>query len=141
MPSDQVSPVSRVTVNELLAPFATTAEVVVPPVTPEPVTVTAATIVTSVVPVFSTLHVIVVLLGLKDTLVMVSCSVAMKLNESDPIQTATAMETATVTAMSIIAATTGLRAFLLLRSFFIFVYFPPLSSHIPTQYGDLNLTT
>jgi hypothetical protein len=44
---------------------------------------------------------------------------------SDPIQAATAMDTATVTAMSMIAATTGLRAFLLFRSFLILFSFPP----------------
>ena len=44
---------------------------------------------------------------------------------SDPIHAATAMETATVTAMSMMAAITGLIAFLLFRSFLIFGYFPP----------------
>ena len=48
----------------------------------------------------------------------------MKLNVSAPIHAATAMLTATVTAMSMIEATTGLRAFLLLR-IFIFVSIPP----------------
>ena len=41
-----------------------------------------------------------------------------------PIQAATAMLTATVTAMSMIEATTGLRAFLLF-SIFIFLLIPP----------------
>jgi len=48
----------------------------------------------------------------------------MKLKVSAPIHAATAMLTATVTAMSMIEATTGLRAFLLLR-IFIFVLIPP----------------
>ena len=89
-------------------------------------------ITTSVVPVFLAVTVALVCVALpvaNVTLVMDRFSVFMKLKESDPIQTATAMETATVTAMSMMAATTGLRAFLLLRSFFIFGYFPPLSSH------------
>jgi hypothetical protein len=44
---------------------------------------------------------------------------------SAPIHTATAMLTATVTAMSMIDATTGLRAFTLRLKLFIFVFFPP----------------
>jgi hypothetical protein len=51
--------------------------------------------------------------------VICPCSVAMKLNVSAPIHAATAMLTATVTAMSMIEAITGLRAFLL-RLIFIF---------------------
>ena len=99
-------------------------------VTPLPVT-SASLMMISTVPVFCTLATIVVLVGPKSTLVMVSCSVDMKLNESDPIQTVTAMETATVTAMRMIAATTGLRAFLLFRSF-IFCSFPPCMCHMRT---------
>ena len=57
----------------------------------------------------------------KSTSVIVSSLVSMNPMVSDPIHAATAMETATVTAMSMMAATTGLRAFLLLRSFLIFV--------------------
>ena len=56
--------------------------------------------------------------------VILSCSVAMKLNVRAPIHAATAMLTATVTAMSMIEATTGLRAFLLLN-IFIFCLIPP----------------
>jgi hypothetical protein len=48
----------------------------------------------------------------------------MKLKVSAPIHAATAMLTATVTAMSMIEATTGLRAFLLLN-IFIFLFIPP----------------
>jgi hypothetical protein len=53
----------------------------------------------------------------------VICSVPMKLNDRAPIHAATAMLTATVTAMRMIDATTGLRAFLLLV--FIFLFIPP----------------
>ena len=54
-----------------------------------------------------------------------SCSpLPMNENERAPIHAATAMLTATVTAMSMMDATTGLRAFLLLRVF-IFVLIPP----------------
>ena len=63
------------------------------------------------------------------TLVIFSSSVFMKVNVSAPIQAATAIETATVTAISMIAATTGLKAFLLFRSFFIFGFFPPCRVH------------
>ena len=54
-----------------------------------------------------------------------SCS-PLPMNENDraPIHAATAMLTATVTAMRMIEATTGLRAFLLL-SIFILVLIPP----------------
>jgi ABC-type transport system involved in cytochrome bd biosynthesis fused ATPase/permease subunit len=44
----------------------------------------------------------------------------MKLKVNAPIHAATAMLTATVTAMSIIDATTGLKAFLLLNIFILF---------------------
>ena len=50
-------------------------------------------------------------------LVYVICSVPMKVNVSAPIQAATAIETATVTAIKIMAAMTGLSAFLLLNNF------------------------
>ncbi len=63
------------------------------------------------------------------TLVIFSSSVFMKVKVSAPIQAATAMETATVTAISMIAATTGLKAFLLFRSFFIFGFIPPFRVH------------
>ena len=68
---------------------------------------------------------IVALPAVKSTFVTVSSLVSMNPMVSEPIHAATAMETATVTAMSMMAATTGLRAFLLFRSFFIFFYFPP----------------
>jgi hypothetical protein len=48
----------------------------------------------------------------------------MKLNVNAPIHAATAMLTATVTAMSMIDATTGLRAFLHFN-IFIFLFIPP----------------
>jgi hypothetical protein len=60
----------------------------------------------------------------KSRFVSCPCSVAMKLNVRAPIHAATAMLTATVTAMSMIEATTGLRAFLLLNIFILFVI-PP----------------
>lgn len=63
------------------------------------------------------------------TLVILSSSVFMKVKVNAPIQAATAMETATVTAISIIAATTGLKAFLLFRSLFIFGFIPPSRVH------------
>jgi hypothetical protein len=55
--------------------------------------------------------------------VMLSCSVFVKLKVSAPIHAATAMETATVTAINMIDAITGLKAFLLFRSFFIFIFY------------------
>ena len=94
-----------------------------------PVTVTVLVIIISVVPVFKTATVIVV--GAENVaLVIDNCSVSMNVNVIDPIHAATAMETATVTAMSMMAATTGLRAFLLFRSFLIFCSFPPLVSQV-----------
>ena len=59
-------------------------------------------------------------------LVMLTCSVAVKENVSAPIHAATAMLTATVTAIRMIDATTGLRAFLLLV--FIFLFIPPFGT-------------
>src|SRR5512136_16581 len=50
-----------------------------------------------------------------------SSSVFMKVKVKAPIHAATAMLTATVTAISMMAATTGLNAFLLLNIFLIFV--------------------
>jgi hypothetical protein len=70
----------------------------------------------------------------KSNSVIVSSLVSMYPMVSEPIHAATAMETATVTAMSMMAATTGLRAFLLFRSFFIFGSFPSLSA----QYNSLK---
>ena len=54
---------------------------------------------------------------------MLICSVFVKENVRAPIHAATAMLTATVTAIRMIDATTGLRAFLLLV--FIFLFIPP----------------
>jgi hypothetical protein len=47
-------------------------------------------------------------------------------SDSAPIHAATAMLTATVTAMSIIEATTGLRALMLFLNDFISSFIPPL---------------
>ena len=65
-----------------------------------------------------------------------SCSVDMNENDSAPIHAATAMLTATVTAMSMIEATTGLRAFLLLN-IFIFFHIPPfgVSEYVSRSYA------
>jgi len=62
----------------------------------------------------------------KAMLVIVTSFVSMKPMLSDPIHAATAMETATVTATSIMAATTGFKAFLFLSIF--------LNSHPSTDY-------
>ena len=62
--------------------------------------------------------------------VTVSSVVSMNPMVSEPIHAATAMETATVTAMSMMAATTGLRAFLFFRSFFIFFLSLLVSSQV-----------
>ena len=69
------------------------------------------------------------------------CSVAMKLNVSAPIHAATAMLTATVTAMSMIEATTGLRAFLLLNIFIFFLSLLLELLSILVEATLLNLTT
>jgi hypothetical protein len=53
----------------------------------------------------------------------------MRVNVKAPIHAATAIETATVTAIKIIAATTGLSAFLLLNNLFILVTIPPFRFH------------
>ena len=84
--------------------------------------------VTSLVPELVIASVMLLAVVSKVIWVIVSSLVSMNPMVSDPIHAATAMETATVTAMSMMAATTGLRAFLLFRSFFIFGSFPPLSS-------------
>ena len=71
---------------------------------------------------------------------IVACSVPMNENDSAPIHAATAMLTATVTAMRMIDATTGLRAFLLLV--FIFLFIPPFGTGMyAREVTDLNLTT
>jgi hypothetical protein len=81
-------------------------------------------IVIVVVPVFW--KVAVMSVAVNSRFVNCPCSVAMKLNDSAPIHAATAMLTATVTAMRMIDATTGLRAFLLLV--FIFLFIPPFGT-------------
>ena len=63
-------------------------------------------------------------LTLNCSCVICPCSVAVKLKVKAPIHAATAMLTATVTAISMIEATTGLRAFLQ-RFNFIFFLIPP----------------
>jgi hypothetical protein len=86
----------------------------------------ASFIVTGDVPVLFTVTAIelVVPLGPKAMFVICTCSVAMNVNVSAPIHAATAMLTATVTAMSMIDATTGLRAFTFFH-IFIFLFIPP----------------
>ena len=66
-------------------------------------------------------------------LVIVTCSVAVNWNVKAPIHAATAILTATVTAMRMIDATTGLRAFLLLV--FIFLFIPPFGT---SMYRGVN---
>jgi len=85
------------------------------------------------VPVFSIVMVTVFTAG-NAKFVILSCSVAMKLNVSAPIHAATAMLTATVTAMRMIDATTGLRAFLLLV--FIFLFIPPFGISMYARGSD-----
>ena len=63
-------------------------------------------------PLFATVTV-TVLVPLNTTFVIVACSVCMKPVDKPPIHAATAMLTATVTAIRIIDATTGDRAFAL----------------------------
>ena len=86
--------------------------------------------VTAVVPVFFAMTTMksVVVLFVKVMLVILSSSVPMNPTVSAPIHAATAMLTATVTAMSMIEATTGLSAlvfFLIFLSVFIFSFIPP----------------
>jgi hypothetical protein len=96
-------------------------------------------IVIGVVPVFWKVSVIVSPF-VNTMFVICPCSVAMKLKLSAPIHAATAMLTATVTAMRMIDATTGLRAFLLLV--FIFLFIPPFwTGMYAREVRDLNLTT
>ena len=57
------------------------------------------------------------------TLVIFSCSVCMNPMDNPPIHAATAMLTATVTAMSMIDATTGLSAFAFFLNFLKFILF------------------
>ena len=86
----------------------------------------ASLIVTEVVPVLFAVTTILLFVTSKFMLVMLTCSVAVKENVRAPIHAATAMLTATVTAMRMIDATTGLRAFLLLV--FIFLFIPPFGT-------------
>jgi hypothetical protein len=66
--------------------------------------------------------------------VKIICSVAIWPVVSDAIHAATAMLTATVTAMSMIDATTGLRAFLLFHIFILFSI-PPFGVHVYVSGG------
>jgi len=77
------------------------------------------------VPVFLTVRSMYTLFVPQDLEVNCSSSVLMNVKVSAPIHAATAMLTATVTAISMMAATTGLRAFLLLTIFHIFYTIPP----------------
>jgi len=63
----------------------------------------------------------------------------MKVKASAPIHAATDIETATVTAIKMIAATTGLNAFLLFKNFIILVFklkplTPCMSHNRPNMY-------
>ena len=69
------------------------------------------------------LHIKVIVVLVKVMLVILSSSVPMNPTVSAPIHAATAMLTATVTAMSMIDATTGLKALLLFLKFFIFSFY------------------
>ena len=92
------------------------------------------------VPVLFAVTIIILLVISKFMLVMFSCSVAVNWKVKAPIHAATAMLTATVTAMSMMDATTGLRAFLLLL--FIFLFIPPFGTgKYAREVEDLNLTT
>jgi hypothetical protein len=96
--------------------------------------------VTVFVPVFFRSNVAVVVV--KDTSVIVTDDDPMNPTVKAPIHAATAMLTATVTAMSMIEATTGLRAFLLRLNFFIFSFIPPLGLvSMVERSANLNLTT
>ena len=101
---------------------------------------------TDFVPVFFSANVIV--FGVPDvkvTLVTVTEDDPMNPTVKAPIHAATAMLTATVTAMSMIDATTGLRAFaffLIFLSIFIFSSIPPLGLvSMLEKVSDLNLAT
>lgn len=75
------------------------------------------------------------------TFVIRISSVPMNVKVSAPIHAATAMLTATVTAISMIEATTGLRAFAFLN-IFMFVSIPPFGVAVYlVEALDLNLTT
>lgn len=97
------------------------------------------------VPVFLRLNAMVSVVVSKDTAEYATCSVSMNPTVSAPIHAATAMLTATVTAMSMIDATTGLRAFaffLIFLKVFISLSIPPLGlMSMLDEVSDLNLTT
>ena len=82
---------------------------------------------------------------LNATLVIVIEDDPMNPTVKAPIHAATAMLTATVTAMSMIDATTGLRAFaffLIFLNVFISLSIPPLGlMSMLDELSDLNLTT
>ena len=98
---------------------------------------------TGLVPVLLTVKVIVVAVNF--TLVILTSSVDMNPTVSAPIHAATAMLTATVTAMSMIDATTGLSAFaffLIFLKVFISLSIPPLGlMSMLEKTANLNLTT
>jgi len=106
-------------------------------------------IVTDFVPVFFSAKVIVLAgspeVPSKAWLVIVTEDDPMNPTVKAPIHAATAMLTATVTAMSMIDATTGLRAFtffLIFLSIFIFSSIPPLGLvSMLEKVSDLNLAT
>jgi hypothetical protein len=81
-----------------------------------------AVIVIGFVPRFFSATVTVPPLG-KPTDVICNCSVTINPMVNEPIQVATARLTATVTAISMIEAITGLSAFLLRRKFLILLFF------------------
>mgnify|MGYP007056089562 CR=1 FL=1 len=94
-------------------------------VTGAPPLTEASTIIKPLVPWFATEITIALssaVVPVNWTPVILSSSVAMNPIVSAPIHAATAMLTATVTAMSMIDATTGLSAFLLRLKFFIFFF-------------------
>ena len=128
------NPPVRVTSNVPVSPARTSAAVVADAVTLFPDTVAVAVIITSVVPVFRMLtdiESVSIPATLENVALVIDiCSVSMNVKVIDPIHAATAMDTATVTAMSMMAATTGLKAFLLFRNFFIFVLSLLVSSQV-----------
>ena len=100
---------------------------------------------TDLVPVLLTVSVAYAFPPENDALVMVIEDDPMNPTVRAPIHAATAMLTATVTAMSMIDATTGLRAFtffLIFLSIFIFSSIPPLGlMSMLEKPSDLNLAT
>jgi hypothetical protein len=90
-----------------------------------PLTLAAELIVNEEVPMFWIVMVMLAPEPPKDTFATLNWSVFMNVKVNAPIHAATAIDTATVTAMSMMAATTGLSAFLLFNSFLILVCIPP----------------